>query len=313
MMAKEATISDRLRSWCAAALHALPAVLLILALFGYWFGVADRYIVFLVNHDMGPLYPDTSPFSRVTGSRYWMAGLVASGAVMVLYTAATWLLGRLSRGYRPPQWWQVSAIAALALVPGTLAITMTVDHPALPLRNAALVTLVTLVGVSLAQGPGKLAARRPVELLWLAADGFGVALLVNLFHVEKLGRWLSRGGTLWVWMMIVSVVAGVVLLHVMTHLRARFRRPVPSVAAVLAAGACIAYLLLPLLHHVIGTDGYFYITDSDNFFAQSPTVQLVAWSVIGGVVVHVTRLRKRVASPQAGRKTPIDCQTRRYG
>lgn len=312
-MAKKAAISINIRSWCAAALHALPAALLVLALFVYWFGVADRYIVFLYDHDMGPLYPDTSPFSRVTNSRYWMAGLVASGAVMVLYTAAAWLLGRLSRGYRPPPWWQVSAIAALALVPGTLAITMTANHPTLPLRNASQVTIATLIGVALSQTSARLAARRPGELLWLAVDGFGVALLVNLFHVEKLGRWLSRGATLWVWMMIVSVVAGVVLLLAMTHLRARFRRPVPSAGTVLAAGACIAYLLLPLLHHVIGTDGYSYITDSDNFFAHSSAVQLVAWSIIGGVVLRVTRTRKRVASPRAGRATPIDCQMRRYG
>ncbi|MCP4422626.1 MAG: hypothetical protein GY805_38945, partial [Chloroflexi bacterium] len=66
----------------AALLHALPVSGLILILFYYWFAIADRYIIFLYNHDMGPVVPDTSPFSRVTASRYWMAALVASGGVM---------------------------------------------------------------------------------------------------------------------------------------------------------------------------------------------------------------------------------------
>ena len=299
-VAKDTAISNRFRSWRPAVLHALPAAPLVLGLFTYWFAVADRYVVFLYNHDMGPLYPDTSPFSRVTGSRYWMAGLVASGGVMVLYTAASWVLGRLSHGYRPPEWWRVWAVCALALVPGMLAITMMANQPTLPLRHATRVTLATLMGIALAVSPGKMAAERPGELLWLAADGFGVALLSNLIHIEKVGRWLTRGGTLWVWMMIVSLAAGVALLLALTGLRAWFRRPTPGVDALLAAGACVAYLLLPLVHHVVGTDGYYYISDSDNFFAQGSVAQLITWSVIGVLVLGVTWLRKRVAPSRGG-------------
>jgi hypothetical protein len=299
--AKEAAISNRFRSWRSAAFHALPAGLLVPGLFTYWFAVADRYIVFLYDHDMGPLYPDTSPFSRVTGSRYWMAGLVASGCLMALYTAASWALARLTARYRPPAWWRVWAVCALVLIPGVLAITMTANQPTLPLRHAAQVTLATLIGVALAVSPGRLAAERPGELLWLAADGFGVALLSNLIHIEKVGRWLARGGTLWVRMMIVSLATGAALLLALTGLRTWFRRPIPSAGALLVAGACIAYLLLPLAHHVVGTDGYYYISDSDNFFAQSPAVQLIAWSVIGVLVLGVTWVRKRVASSRAGR------------
>ena len=88
--------------WRKAVYHALPVVALMLALFTYWFAIADRYFVFLYYHDMGPLVPDTSPFSRVTSSRYWMTGLVASGAVLLLYTAVVWLLARLLPRYRPP-------------------------------------------------------------------------------------------------------------------------------------------------------------------------------------------------------------------
>jgi len=282
--------------WRSALRHALPVAALVLVLFYYWFAVADRYIVFLYNHDMGPLYPDTSAFSRVTGSRYWMAGLVASGAVMVLYAAISWVLARLFANYRPPEWWRVWAVCAVVLLVGVPAITMTVNEPTLPVGPAALVTLVTLLGVGLALGPGELAADRPGELLWLVADGVGVALiLLNLIHIEKVGQWLARGRILWVWMMAASLVVGVVWLFVVTGLRLRLRRRIPGAAAMLAAGLCIAYLLMPLLHHLVGTDGYYYISDSDNFFAQSWGFQAVAWLVTAATATGVTWVRGRLA------------------
>ena len=107
MMAKSSAVANSRagwRGWRTASLQALPVATLMLALFSYWFAVADRYAVFLYDHDMGPLYPDTSPFSRVTSSRYWMTGLVVGGMVMVAYAAANWLLGRVVSGYRPPAW-----------------------------------------------------------------------------------------------------------------------------------------------------------------------------------------------------------------
>jgi len=62
----------------------------------------------------------------------------------------------------------------------------------------------------------------------------------------------------------------------------------------------MAYLLMPLMHHVVGTDGYFYISDSDNFFAQNGAVQVAVWLVSGGLVLGVTGLRQRVAARYRG-------------
>ena len=50
-----------------AAWHAAPVVVAVLALFYYWFAIADRYIVFLYDHDLGPRVPDTMPFSEALG------------------------------------------------------------------------------------------------------------------------------------------------------------------------------------------------------------------------------------------------------
>ena len=54
-----------------AVVYGMFLAALILAAIYYWFAVADRAIIFLYDHDMGPLVPDTAPFSRVTVSRYW--------------------------------------------------------------------------------------------------------------------------------------------------------------------------------------------------------------------------------------------------
>lgn len=88
------------RPWRTALLHALPLSLAVLSLFAYWFGVANRYLVFLYEH-LG-----AGPFDEVTVSRYWMAGLVAGGVVLALYVPACALCGRLW-GVRPPGWWRV--------------------------------------------------------------------------------------------------------------------------------------------------------------------------------------------------------------
>jgi len=54
-------------------LHALLIRGGVLALFYYWFVVANRYVIFLYMH------LDATPFDERTRSRYWMAGLVATG------------------------------------------------------------------------------------------------------------------------------------------------------------------------------------------------------------------------------------------
>jgi hypothetical protein len=287
-------------AWRLAVMHALPVAALVLGLQYTWFVVADRHIVFLYDHDMGPLYPDTSPFSRVTSSRYWMTGLVAGGVVMLLYGAANWLLGRVASGYRPPAWWRVWAICAALLLIGIPAITMTVNKPTLPPLNAAQVTLVTLMGLALALMPGRLAAEAPGELLWLGADGLGLMLvLLNLTHVEDLPRWLARGGTWWVRSMAVGLALGAASVPVVAWLRSWRRQSVPRAAAVLAAGLCEAYLLMPLVHHILGTDGYYYISDSDNFFAKSGTIQVVTWLVAAGMALGSNRLGSTLAARRA--------------
>ncbi len=289
--------------WWPAALHALPVAASVLALFATWFAVADRYIVFLYYHPMGPRVPDTSPFSRVTSSRYWMAGLVASGAVLVLYAVANWALGRLRNTYASPPWWRVWLLTAPLLVVGIPAITMTANHPVLPLPNAAQTTAVTLAGIALALVPGRLAAERPGELVWLAFDGFGLTpvLLLGSFLFWPLTRaGLSREQSVSP-IPVAGLLFSATWLLVGTGLRVWRQAPTSSWLSMLVAGFDVSYLLLPLLHHVGFTDGYTYITNSDNFFDRDALRRTGAWLLTAALAWGVSRFRRLTDDQRVGR------------
>ena len=204
---------------------------------------------------MGELVPDTSPFSAVTSSRYWMTGLVAGGLVMTLCTAACWLEGRLARDYRPPEWRRVWAASSAPLLVAVPLITMTVNQPTLPPWNAAQTTLAAVLGLGLALTPGKMAAERPWDLFLLALDGWGMgAFLLSVSMLERGRGYLERG---MVWPLLVVVVGlgcAATWLLLLTAARVWRRWSVPRADELFVAGLCVAYLLLVGLHFV--TNGY---------------------------------------------------------
>ena len=162
-----------------ALAYALIICFLTLSLFYYWFAVANRYLIFLYFH-LG-----STPFDADTSSRYWMAGLVAMGLVMILYTAVNWAAGRVAiwrhETYLAPVWWRVWLWCLLPFAVGIPFITTRLNNPSLPLPLAVAVTAVTLSALALALLPGEWAAARPLALIWLAADGFALIPLLTLF------------------------------------------------------------------------------------------------------------------------------------
>ena len=277
--------------------HGLPVAAFVLTLLYYWFAVADRYIVFLYNHDMGVLVPDTSPFSRVTSSRYWMASLVACGFILMIYSSVNWLAGRRHVGYVPPPWqtvWLVCAPLFIFFIP---LITMNMNAPVLPWLNAAWVTLAALLGAALALIPGELAARKPGDLLWLAADGWGLAfVLMILAQIDDIARWLKSGIDWRVLLSLAAIALGIGWLLLVTAVRYWRGVFIGDFTSLAVSAACVAYLFLPLLHYLIGTDGYFYITDSDNFLAGTVWMQLIAWAMTGLLIWALLALRSRLQS-----------------
>jgi hypothetical protein len=293
----------RRASWPTALLFAVPITVFFLGLVTYWFAIADRYRVFLYDHDMGPLVPDTSPFSAVTASRYWMSALVGAGAIMVLYLAVNWLGGRITHGYRPPAWWQVWVLCAVPLLIAIPLITMNVNRPVLPLSNAVQVTLAALAGLALALAPGRMAALRPLDLLLLTPDGLALMLLLTAaLGLERMGQWLDSGRSYYIAFTILSMAAGLFLLFLLTALRLWRRLPMPDWSELIVSGLCVAYLLLPLLHHAGFTDGYYYISDADNFFTRDVGLQMTIWFTAGLLVAGISYLRARLQARQIENK-----------
>ncbi|MBX3012726.1 MAG: hypothetical protein KF832_14515 [Caldilineaceae bacterium] len=276
--------------------EAVPLVLLVLGLFYYWFAVADRYAIFLYGH-VAQRIPLTQPFDAITSSRYWMAGLVAAGVVMIGYTAIQWMGGLVARWQQrvpvvPPAW-QLWLWCSVPVTVGILWITMTRNTPTLPLGLALHCVASTLAGLYLALLPGAWAATRPRDLLWLVADGMGLLpclLLLRTLELPSQGVIPLPTALL---VVSISLVGGLIWLGLMSGLRQWRRLPVPTAQALVASGLGLSYLLLPVLHYTLATPpAYRYISNAANFFATNPAFQGVILLSAAGVAMGVTRLRQ---------------------
>ncbi|KAA3660181.1 MAG: hypothetical protein DWQ04_20175, partial [Chloroflexi bacterium] len=253
-------------------LEATIISIFILGLFYYWFGIANRYSIFLYGHTTVGI-PLSQPFDEMTRSRYWMAGLVAAGMVMLIYMAANWLQAQLAvrrnQHFLPSAWWHVWLFGSVPLIIGIPLITMTVNRPTLPPALAAACVVATLLGLAVALLPGKWAAEQPVDLFWLAADGVGLIPSLLLLRVIELpGRGLSvSNATVWIFS-VGGIIGGIVWLAVMTFLRIWRRKEMPRSGALLLAGFGLSYVLMPLVHYLLATPpAYRYISTASNFFA----------------------------------------------
>jgi hypothetical protein len=274
--------------WKLASWHAIVVSLFTAGLFYYWFALENRYVVFLYGHW------DATPFDPPTRSRYWMSGLVASGAVLVLYAVANWFLGRVAgvryRIYTPPAWWQVWSLCALPLTSAILAITMTCNQPLLPLATAAVCVATTLSGLALALAAGALAAGRTRHLAWLTLAGAGLVPALLLLRVVELpGEGLASRPTAYS-VALGSTLAGAIGLKAITWLYRRRLGVYLKASQVLVAGLCLSYLLMPLTHYLLLTPPKFhYISTSANFFASSWVVQLASFSVAVVLALGMTK------------------------
>jgi hypothetical protein len=274
--------------------------------------VRDRYFIFLYYHEMGQGF-DTRPFGWVTTGRYRMSALVASGAVMVAYILVNLVLGRAVKRYHAPVWWRVWMLCGVPTLVAVPALTMTVNNPVLPFGYAVQVTAVLLVGLALALFLGRMAAERPLAYLLALVDGAALAILfVSLTVFERYPGWLARGRMVYLVAHLAMVGAGIALLAAMTVVYALWRRadPPPTVSS-LVAGLDIAYLCVPLIHHLfVSTDqgswldqDYFtYIPSADNYFSRSAWVQVGIWLAVALIAWGSNQLRAWLVGRRKGRK-----------
>lgn len=274
--------------WKGALVHALAFSGSILALFYYWFAVADRYAIFLYNH-LG-----ATPFDEQTRSRYWMCGLVASGAVLTVYTFFNWFVGRTAvlrkRTYDPPAWWRIWLLCVAPLAVGIPLITMKVNQPTLPWPLALSCVIATLSGLALALLPGAWAARQPFRLALLAVTSLGLVpcfLLVRVVELPGFGL-LSKPAAYAV--AIGSATLGAIWLVGLAFLQARWWKYLPQTWSLYLGGLCWSYLLLPLAHYLFLTPPEFrYISVAENFFARTLWAQMLSFLtalVLAAVINH---------------------------
>jgi len=150
--------------------------------------------------------------------------------------------------------------------------------------------------VGLALAPGKMAAERPGDAVLLSLDGWAMAAVLLIVSMLERVEWMLGRGVIWPLLMAaMGLVGASVFLLMTTGVRVWRRRTIPRAAALFVAGLCVAYLLMVLMHHVGFTDGYYYISDKDNFFSWSWARQVVAWLVVAIMAAGVTRLRLHLA------------------
>lgn len=278
----------RSQSLASPLLHAGVVAVAILALYGYWFAIADRYAIFLYGHR------GATPFDEGTSSRYWMAGLVAAGLVFLGYALVTWAIACVQHSYAPPPWFKVWALAAIPLAVGLPLIVMCANHPTLPPNLAAATTATALLGLAGALRLASLAAQRSAALGWLLLDGVGLIplpLLALAIERPAGGRVSQAAGYIGA---ALSVCFAVLWLGAMTLLRYR-RRPAPSVVDLWLAGLSWSYLLLPAIHHLFfAPAAYRYISEAGNFFPHRPWLLAMSWLLSGAMAFGFTCWRRRL-------------------
>jgi len=270
------------------ALYALPACLIILSLFYYWFVIADRNDVFLYYHNMGPRVPDTSPFSFVTASRYWMSGLVACGFVLLIYFPINFVLFRVRKIYFPPDWRKILLFSFPILTIGIFIITMTMNKPLLPFQQAAKILIATLASLAVVLKTAELANEKLLKLFLYGAEGFAMGMLMLITT-----GWISNSVYLPAWrinffLILYAVCFAIIAVTSVFYIWKKIKST-PTIIIVFSLA--IIYPFGAVFHYLAGTDGHYYISNSNNFFIQNIWAQLLIWIAMVFFVSAVAWLR----------------------
>jgi hypothetical protein len=288
--------------WSILLLNVASLTTGVLGLFYYWFAIANRYVIFLYYH-LG-----AGPFDKFTISRYWMAGLVASGVVLVGHTFSHWFIARLHgvfyRPYTPPPAGLVWGLSAGPVGAGIIFITTTFNNPTLPLALAVQCAGVTLLGLALALWPARLVARQTSELVWLGAYGVGLAPLVLILRFVELPAQGLVAPAQAYGTAAISLVGSLLWLAGAQTSRVYARRPLFPAWQLGWAGLSVSYLLLPLAHYLwLTPPGLHYISTSSNFFATQVGVQAICLSFSAVLTIALSRWPAPRPEKRTRRKT----------
>lgn len=273
--------------------YATAVILLVLGLYYYWFAVADRYVIFLYGH------LEATPFDDVTRSRYWMAGLVAAGMVMVaalvVHGVVRMVVTRRGGTYTLPDWRHVWLMCAIPVAVGILLITMLANVPTLPLSLALMSVAAAWVGLALALMAVQKFVQGAREFLWLAWISVGVVPALVLTRALELPAQGIIDMQVALIVTTVTIVLGLVWATLWLLLYQRRQKRTFAWWQLYVAVCVWSYAFLPLLHYwVFAPPAYRYISTSTNFFADSIWVQLLSFAIVGGILICATMLAEAV-------------------
>jgi hypothetical protein len=249
-----------------------------LGLFYYWFAIANRYVVFLYEH-LG-----AGPLQEPNYSRHWMAGLVASGALLCVYALVGWCYRSVVIAFHKtdhlPFWQHVWLLSAPPVAIGIWAITTRCNFPTLPWPLSARCIIATWIGMALALWLADLIVQQTSEALWVILHGAGMVPILLLLRAVELPFYGLASPAPACLLGTAGLVAGVLWMAGMARWRLVWRRPPLSPFSIFCAGLGLSYVVLPFAHYLFLTPpGIRYISTAGNFFAMSPVVQWMCWGI----------------------------------
>lgn len=267
--------------------HSTLISALVLALYSLWFVLLDRRFVFLYGH----LY--STPFDFRTVSRYWMTGLVASGAVLIACTIVNLVIKKVRHDYQLPDWKVVWKYTCLITALPVFIILTFVGKPPIPALLSLWTLVVLFASLRLALYASSFIVNNFRQSVFAFFDGLALIPILQLLPLSFDYGLRKAFPPVTVIAPLVIILAGLFWLWIMTLFYKRFKQPFTSSINIFLSGLVSTYLLLPLLHYVNSRPGYIrYLSDSANFFANEVWLQITAFLVATGVLWRIGKWRK---------------------
>ena len=261
----------------------------ILVFYYLWFVILDRRLIFLYGH------MHKTPFDSFTAGRYWMAGLVLSAMVLIAYTIVNLIVKKLYRTYQLPDWKLVWKYSCFIVVLPLFYILSFMGKPPMPLLLSLWILVVLFSGLALALYAGSSIVTNVRQSILAFLDGWALVPMLTLLapSIEYGLKRPSVQGTFLVVVPAVAIGMGLFWFWIMTVLYKRFKQPSPSLGDTLLWGLTTSYVLLPFLHYLCSRPGFVrYITNSENFLANTFWIQIAAYAAVLGAMWLVGKWRK---------------------
>ncbi|MCF8295861.1 MAG: hypothetical protein K9I34_07330 [Bacteroidales bacterium] len=255
--------------------------LIALGVYGYIFGYADRRIVFLYEH-LG-----FTAYDPITVGRYWMAGLLLSGFLSLLYMLIR-VVGRFTLISNHLSGMKILQYAFLPLIPGILLIITLMGEPRLDISIAFSSLLALMVGLVIGFNLADHSMTDFRRLIQHFLASLGLVPFLLLFRALELPGKGFLAMPLAVLISVLSLAGGFLWLYLAFRLHQTNRL---SKSLLIQCTLAIAYLGLPMAHFLVATPpGIPYITSSDNFFADHWTLRILTWVLLPLLVFTAAKL-----------------------